>query len=231
MTRRLTVSLVCVAMTWSASVKGQVIQPGAQPQPLPHLSPPGFNLPQQYPRMRSQTPRHVRRPGAPAEMTPGPVTPGRVPPGPSVAAPPSQAPVAAGPRQPTLSAFVVPSGLSEPIEHLLSDLGFEGGKTFPLTPRTTFDLAYLCYADGRYADAMAFASHGLRMCNDARLHLIKGVCELHRGLGSAAELTATEFRNAIAGQQVFGLDVARERINDARAVRFADIVEYQATGR
>jgi hypothetical protein len=27
------------------------------------------------------------------------------------------------------------------------------------------------------------------------------------------------------------LDVARERINDSRAVRFADIVEYQATGR
>src|SRR5580704_9674991 len=231
MTRRLTVSLVCVAMTWSASVKGQVIQPGAQPQPLPHLSPPGFNLPQQYPRMRSQTPRPVRRPGAPAEMTPGPVPPGPVPPGPNVAAPPAQTPSAATPRQPTLSAFVVPSGLSEPIEHLLSDLGFEGGKTFPLTPRTTFDLAYLCYADGRYADAMVFASHGLRMCNDARLHLIKGVCELHRGLGTAAELTATEFRNAVTGQQVFGLDGAHERINDAWAVRFADIVEYQATGR
>jgi len=50
-------------------------------------------------------------------------------------------------------------------------------------------------------------------------------------LGTAAELTATEFRNAIAGQQVFGLDVARERINDTWAVRFADIVEYQVTGR
>jgi len=130
-----------------------------------------------------------------------------------------------------LSAFVVPPGLSEPIENLLSDFGFEAGKTFPLTPHTTFELAYLCYADGRYADAMVFASHGLRICNDARLHLIKGVCELHRGLGTAAELTATEFRNAIAGQQVFGLDVARERINDTWAVRFADIVEYQVTGR
>jgi hypothetical protein len=130
-----------------------------------------------------------------------------------------------------LSAFVIPPGLSEPIENLLSDLGYESGKTFPLTPRTTFDLAYLCYADGRYADAIVFASHGLRMCNDARLHLIKGVCELHRGLGTAAELTATEFRNAVTGQQVFGLDGAHERINDAWAVRFADIVEYQATGR
>jgi hypothetical protein len=78
---------------------------------------------------------------------------------------------------------------------------------------------------------MVFASHGLRMCNDARLHLIKGVCELHRGMGTAAELSAVEFRNAIAAQQVFGIDTARERINDAWAVRFADIVEYQATGR
>ena len=130
-----------------------------------------------------------------------------------------------------LSAFVVPPGLSEPIEYLLSDLGYEDGKTVPLTPHTTFDIAYLCYADGRYADAIVFASHGLRMCNDARLHLLKGVCELHRGLGTAAELTATDFRNAIAAQQVFGLDVAHERINDPWAVRFADVVEYQATGR
>jgi len=130
-----------------------------------------------------------------------------------------------------LSAFVIPPGLSERIDYLLSDLGFQAGKTLPLTPQTTFDLAYLCYADGRYADAMVFASHGLRMCNDARLHLIKGVCELHRGMGTAAEMSAVEFRNAIAAQQVFGIDAARERINDAWAVRFADLVEYQATGR
>jgi hypothetical protein len=130
-----------------------------------------------------------------------------------------------------LSAFEVPSGLSEPIQHLLTDLGCQSGKTFPLTPHTTFDLAYKCYADGRYADAIVFASHGLRMCNDARLHLIKGVCELHRGLGTTAELTATDFRNAMAANQIFGIDAARERINDAWAVRFADIVEYQTTGR
>jgi hypothetical protein len=69
------------------------------------------------------------------------------------------------------------------------------------------------------------------MCNDARLHLIKGVCELHRGLGPTAEQTATDFRNAMAGNQTFGIAAARERINDPWAVRFSDIVEYQATGR
>jgi hypothetical protein len=125
----------------------------------------------------------------------------------------------------------VPPGLSEPIEHLLTDCGYQSGKTVPLTPLTTFDLAYKCYADGRYADAIIFASHGLRMCNDARLHLIKGVCELHRGLGPTAERTAADFRKAVAEQQTFGLDAASERVNDPWAVRFADIVEYQATGR
>jgi hypothetical protein len=226
MIRRLALSLMFVAMTWSASVKGQDTQPGAQPLPLPGTPTPGFNAPQPYPRMRSQLPRPVRRPGVPVDTAPGQVAPG-----PGGATPPAQAPAATVPRQPMLSAFVIPPGLSERIDYLLSDLGFQAGKTFPLTPQTTFDLAYLCYADGRYADAMVFASHGLRMCNDARLHLIKGVCELHRGMGTAAELSAVEFRNAIAAQQVFGIDTARERINDAWAVRFADIVEYQATGR
>jgi hypothetical protein len=130
-----------------------------------------------------------------------------------------------------ISAFVELHGLSEPIEYLLDDLGYQDGKTVPLTPHTTFDLAFKCYADGRYADAMVFAGHGLRLCNDARLHLIKGVCQLHLGQGPAAELTAADYRNAIAAQQVFGLDVARERINDPWAVRFADIVEYQSAGR
>jgi hypothetical protein len=226
MIRPLGLSLMCVAMTWSASAKGQVIQPGAQPHPLPGTPSPGFNWAQQYPRMRAQPPRPVRRPGVPVETAPGQVAPG-----PGVATPPAQAPAATGPRQPMLSAFVIPPGLSERIDYLLSDLGFQAGKTLPLTPQTTFDVAYLCYADGRYADAIVFASHGLRMCNDARLHLIKGVCELHRGMGTAAELSAVEFRNAIAAQQVFGIDAARERINDAWAVRFADLVEYQATGR
>jgi hypothetical protein len=130
-----------------------------------------------------------------------------------------------------MSAFVVPPGLSEPIQHLLSDLGCQSGKTVTLTPHTTFDLAYKCYADGRYADAIVFASHGLRMCNDARLHLIKGVCELHLGSGPNAESTASDFRHAMASNQTFGIDAARERINDPWAVRFADLIEYQATGR
>jgi len=144
--------------------------------------------------------------------------------------PPPTVSTPAEPRRPMLSAFIVPPGLSQPIEYLFSDLGYESGKTVPLTPHTTFDIAYKCYANGLYSDAIIFASHGLRMCNDARLHLLKGVCEMHRGLVSAAEVTAVDYRNAIAAQQTFGLDVAHERINDSMAVRFSDVVEYQATG-
>jgi hypothetical protein len=69
------------------------------------------------------------------------------------------------------------------------------------------------------------------MCNDARLHLLKGDCELHLGRGADAERTASDFRAALAQQQFFGIEVARERINDAMAVRFDGIVEYQETGR
>jgi hypothetical protein len=206
MIRKLGISLICFATTWSASVEGQVIQPGAEPQPLPGAPAPDFQSLRRRPRMRPENPPPAARPTTLAPTAP------------------------AASRQAALSAFVVPAGLSEPINYLLSDLGYESGRTFPLTPRTTFDVAYKCYADGRYSDAMVFASHGLRMCNDARLHLIKGVCELHRGLGAAAEMTAVDFRNAIAGQQVFGMEAARERISDTMSVRFADLVEYQVTG-
>jgi hypothetical protein len=201
MIRRLSIWLI-VAGSLAATANGQVIQPGAEPQPLPG-SPPSDSL---APRRRPIRPPASVRPGTPP-------------------------PAVSGPRQTLPSAFVALPGLSERIDYLLSDLGYESGKTVPLTPHTTFDLAYKCYADGRYSDAMLFASHGLQLCNDARLHLIKGVCELHRGMGAAAEQTAANFRSAWAGQQLFGIDAARERINDPMAVRFEDLIEYQAIGR
>jgi hypothetical protein len=201
MIRRIAVLLSCLAMTSTALVEGQTVEERVQLQPPAGAAAPDSRQSRPAPRMRM--------PGAPPSR--------------AVNAP-------AEPRRPVLSAFIVPPGLSQPIEYLLSDLGYESGKTVPLTPHTTFDIAYKCYANGWYSDAMIFASHGLQMCNDARLHLLKGVCELHRGMGSAAELTAADFRNAIAAQQVFALDAAQQRINDAMAVRFFDILEYQVTG-
>ncbi len=118
-----------------------------------------------------------------------------------------------------------------PAEDLFLDLGYGPVTSIPLTPRTSFDVAYKCYAHGLYADAIAFARHGLTMCDDARLHLLKGDCELQLGLRAEAEKTANDFRQARAQQQLYGIESAHERINDAMSTRFDDIVEYQDTGR
>ena len=225
MISKLAISLVCFSLTWSAAAEAQLIQESLQPQPLPGTPNPDFTAPRRFPRARPSIPPSTTAP-APRVRIPAtsPAAPG--PTGPRVVTP---APT--GPRQPGLSVFAPLTGLSEPIEDLLDDLGFQHGKTMPLTPQTCFDVAYLCYADGRYADAMVFATRGLQMCDDARLFWLLGVCELHRGLTGAAEKTASDFRGAMAAQQFFGIEAARERINDPWAVRFGDIVEYQATGR
>jgi hypothetical protein len=227
MISKVAISIVCFALSCSAAAQAQLIPQGLEPQPMPGAPNPDFTAPRGFPRARPQVPPSTT---APTQRARGPAAIGQRPAGSGPNGPAVVAPGPAGPRQPTLSVYAPVTGLSEPIDDLMDDIGYQAGKTVPLTPQTCFDLAYACYADGRFADAMIFASHGLRMCNDARLYLIKGVCELHRGLNSAAEQTAGEFRSAMANQQFFGIEAARERINDARAVRFANIVEYQATG-
>jgi hypothetical protein len=118
-----------------------------------------------------------------------------------------------------------------PAKDLFETLGYVPSSCVPLTPQTTYDIAYQCYIREMYDDAVIFARHGLTMCNDARLHLIKGVCELHLARGSEAEKTASDFRAALAQEQVFGMEAAAERVNDGLRVRFDNIVEYQSTGR
>ncbi len=118
-----------------------------------------------------------------------------------------------------------------PATDLFRTLGYDPVHSVPLTPETSFDIAYQCYIQELYADAVVFARHGLTMCNDARLYLLKGVCELHLARSAEAERTAADFRNALVQQQFFGMEVARERINDTLRVRFDTIVEYQNTGR
>ncbi len=121
-----------------------------------------------------------------------------------------------------------------PATDLFETLGIEPVNVVPLTPMTSFDIAYKCYLQGMYSDAIVFARHGLTMCNDARLYLLKGVCELYLGQGAEAERTAAEFRNALNQQQVFGMEAAVERINDPLRVRFdADrrISEHRPIGQ
>jgi hypothetical protein len=224
-----------VLLAESASLNGsQAPQPlppdSLQPQsPNPQFDPnqtPPETRPQPVMPRRGFRPRFGRNPGMPPA---GPNTMPNVAPdaGPRAVRTPPQA----APLRPLQSVFLVPAGLSMPAEDLFLDLGYGPVTSIPLTPRTSFDVAYKCYAHGLYADAIAFARHGLTMCDDARLHLLKGDCELQLGLRAQAEKTASDFRAALAQQQFYGIESARERINDEMATRFDDIVEYQDTGR
>jgi hypothetical protein len=173
----------------------------------------------------------------PARPAPPPAAvPGQLPPERRGPLRPEPSPVTVRPIQ---SVFVIPPGLSMPAPELFELLGYGtlpcgpgGGMAgcIPLTPQTSFDIAYKCYVRGLYADALVFAHHGLTMCNDARLYLLEGVCELWLGRCADAERTATNFRKALDDRQLFGMEVAQERINDPMRPRFEDIVEYQSTG-
>jgi hypothetical protein len=155
---------------------------------------------------------------------PGPATNVPVPNGTTTATPPAVT------QRPPISVFERPGRLSEPADQLFSELGFIPAHSVPLTPQTSFDIAYACYARELFADAIVLANHGLKMSDDARLHLIKGDCQLYLGYGRDAERTAADFRAAVAANQTFGLAAARERVNDPMRVRFDNIVEYQSTG-
>jgi hypothetical protein len=127
----------------------------------------------------------------------------------------------------TPSVFVIPPGLSGPAEELFFGLGQIPPRCVPLTAWTSYDLAYACYVRGFYPDALVLCKHGLTLCNDARLHLLKGVVELYLGDCTAAEVTAADYRGALLAQNFYGLAVARERVNDMMRARFDDVVEHQ----
>jgi hypothetical protein len=193
------------------------------PRPEPATPPTTENATEQPPvTPPSSAPNPFRRGMRPRFV---PASPQAVPPRMTQPAP------QAAPSRPLQSVFLIPSGLSMPPEDLYRILNYDPVTVVPLTPRTCFDIAYQCYLQEYYSDAIVFARHGLTMCNDARLHLLKGVCELHLGRGGDAERTASEFRNSLTQQQLFGIEAAHERINEPLSARFDSIVEYQNTGR
>jgi hypothetical protein len=124
------------------------------------------------------------------------------------------------------SAFAAPVGLSMPAERLYAGLGYYPPYCLPMTSRTTYDLAHACFIRGLYEDAIAFANHGLTIRDDARLHLIKGVCLMHVGRCVEAEATVRRYLTAIDNKFVMGLANARERVNGPMRVRFEQIVEH-----
>jgi hypothetical protein len=237
-----TITVIGLSIVWSWPIQGplakgaqflqQPVQPGTEnPPEQPSVNPPPRSTPPPNAFRRGPRPRFNF---GPSQATPPGMA--RTVPGvgvePSTSAVPRTAPtITAPPGRPLQSVFLIPGGLSMPAPDLYRTIGVEPVSVVPLTPTTSFDIAYKCYLQEMYSDAIVFARHGLTMCNDARLHLLKGACELYLGRGAEAERTAAEFRNALNQQQVFGMEAAVERINDPFRVRFDGIVEYQNTGR
>src|ERR1700722_2628821 len=213
----ITTSAIGLSIVWawslqSPSAKGaqflqQPVQPGTEtpPDQTPANPPPGSTAPpnsfRRGPRPRFNFGLSPAGPQGMARPVPGV--------GPSTSGAPRTTPAIGLPPAPPLqSVFLIPAGLSMPASDLFETLGIEPVHVVPLTPTTTFDIAFKCYRQELYSDAVVFARHGLTMCNDARLLLLKGVCELHLRRGPEAERTAAELRNAVNQQQVFGMEAA-----------------------
>jgi len=114
-------------------------------------------------------------------------------------------------------------GLSRPVGELFSALGYSPNGPDAWTPELSFDVAYACYIRGLHADAIVVADRGLALRDDARLQLIKGVCQLHLGRRSQAESSAAAYRAAAEKGMTVGLGAALERVNDSLSVQFRGI--------
>jgi hypothetical protein len=121
-------------------------------------------------------------------------------------------------------------GFSRPVDELFSALGYSPSGPDAWTPESSFDVAYACYIRGLHADAIVVADRGLALRNDARLQLIKGVCQLHLGQRSQAESTAAAFHAAVEQGMTAGLGQALERVNDPSSVQFRGIAPVSRRG-
>lgn len=120
--------------------------------------------------------------------------------------------------------FGIPDGLKTPAPVLFCALGYGSEIAFPLTPVTCFDAAYKCYTMGLREDALAFVNHGLKMCNHARLYLLKAMLEIELGRPDDATDTLVKFRHAVARPiETYGMQTAIERLNGPSRVR-ADLL-------
>lgn len=134
--------------------------------------------------------------------------------------PTEQVPMTSLPTPTVTPSFGFPENLETPPEKLLPMLGYGPSSCFPLTPLTCFDVGYKCYANGLYLDALAFADHGVKMSNHARLYLLKAVCEMHLGRCEAAMDSLRKYRSAMMiPTEMYGLASAQTRINDPMRVR------------
>lgn len=120
--------------------------------------------------------------------------------------------------------FGIPDGLKTPARRLFHDLGYGSEVAFPLTPVSCFDAAYKCYSMGLLEDSLAFVNHGLKMCNHARLYLLKSMIEIDLKRPDDATNTLVKFRHAVSRpMETYGMQTAVERLNGPARVR-ADIL-------
>lgn len=129
------------------------------------------------------------------------------------------------PKPAGVPRFGLPKGLETTGRVLIPKLGFGPAHCFPLTPTTCFDAGYKCYSLGWNADALAFADEGLTMSNNARLYLLKAVCEMHLGHCDDAANAMASYRLAeVIPSEAVGLYAAQERINEPMRLRLEALV-------
>jgi|GEM_PF-4983587 len=129
------------------------------------------------------------------------------------------------PKPAAVPRMGLPKGLETPGSVLIPRLGFGPAHCFPLTPTTCFDAGYKCYSLGWYADALAFADEGLTMSNNARLYLLKAVCEMHLGHCDDAVNAMANYRlSEVIPSEAVGLYSAQERINEPMRLRLEALV-------
>lgn len=126
--------------------------------------------------------------------------------------------------------FIVPEGLSMPVDCLLALLGHNAnhgldGVPFPFSVDECVWLAEECFKKRLYIDAVAIATHGIRFEKRPSLIYIRGASQL--GLGQA-DLAAASLRELSSMQQTSSSKQVHElsRINDAIVVRF--LLAYRA---
>jgi hypothetical protein len=130
-------------------------------------------------------------------------------------------------RRPSPSTFSYPPGLSMSAEVLFRRLGYIPADCLPMTSDTTYDVAFACFIRGMYSDAIAFTDRGLAIREDARLYLLKGVCEMNAGLCIEAEATADKYLQLLRmNKNLYGLAATRERVNGPMRVRFEQILKH-----
>lgn len=126
--------------------------------------------------------------------------------------------------------LVPPTGLSMPVESLLSELYFlpndNEGQVVAYTSEFCHNVAVKCYQHGRYQDGLAFAAQSSSL-RETPAHLyIRGLCEIAMNLNDDANKTAVKLRK-LGGHQSTVIGPLRDRLNGPRTVQLLEMVNQR----